>query len=285
MDCVKIIKKGRGQLKDYCVKNNIKSLVLGVSGGIDSAVVAAFSRPVCDELQIPLIGRSLPCFSNKEDEIRRANRVGHYYCSNFKELFIDEFYNTSKHFIHDFENLKPNKVRNGNIMARLRMIYLYHLASDSQGMVLSTDNLTEYYLGFWTLHGDVGDFGLIQGLWKTEVYELAEYLDKAEINKWYTGILDDCIKATPTDGLGITNSDLEQLGANSYKEVDEIIKTYLCSSPDFYIWDQNIQYENRIEPYMKFSEYRDTILNHPVVKRIENTEFKRNNPLDVTYSI
>jgi len=60
--------------------------------------------------------------------------------------------------------------------ARIRMILLYDLAGGNDGMVLSTDNYTEYLLGFWTLHGDVGDFGMIQSLWKTEVYDMVEWI-------------------------------------------------------------------------------------------------------------
>lgn len=56
--------------------------------------------------------------------------------------------------------------------ARCRMMYLYDIASRHKGLVMSTDNQTEYQLGFWTIHGDVGDFDPIQDLWKTEVYEL-----------------------------------------------------------------------------------------------------------------
>ena len=56
------------------------------------------------------------------------------------------------------------------------MIYLYNLASIYNGLVISTDNQTEYQLGFWTIHGDVGDFAQILGQWKTEVFELAKWL-------------------------------------------------------------------------------------------------------------
>lgn len=64
-------------------------------------------------------------------------------------------------------SLKRTPIADGNIQARLRMIYLYNLASIHKGLVMSTDNQTEYQLGFWTIHGDVGDFDPIQDLWKT----------------------------------------------------------------------------------------------------------------------
>ena len=143
------------------------------------------------------------------------------------------------------------------------MIQLYHLAHEFEGMVLSTDNLTEYYLGFWTLHGDVGDFGMMQNLWKTEVYGLAKYIsDKYElIDRSDTSeAIKSCIKAEPTDGLGITESDLIQIEADSYFEVDRILIDYIVN---------------------KSLKYQD----HPVIKRYENTHIKRNNPLNISRSI
>lgn len=103
---------------------------------------------------------------------------------------------------------------------------------------MSTDNQTEYQLGFWTIHGDVGDFDPIQDLWKTEVYGLANYLQDHYKSKALEALRNDyketcdnykamscaiynSCKLVPTDGLGISNSDLEQIGAKSYAEVDD----------------------------------------------------------------
>ena len=121
------------------------------------------------------------------------------------------------------------------------MMYLYNLASILKGLVMSTDNQTEYQLGFWTIHGDVGDFDPIQDLWKTEVYGLAEWLsnyyidtlkslnsaeEKLKYCRMYEAI-NESIGLTPTDGLGISNSDLEQIGAKSYNEVDDILSRFI----------------------------------------------------------
>ncbi len=125
-------------------------------------------------------------------------------------------------------------------------------------MVLSTDNFTEYLLGFWTLHGDAGDYGMIQYLFKTEVYELANYLvsgfkNNGEHEK--ANALQACIAAIPTDGLGITNSDLDQIQATSYQEVDSILNAY---------------------------QDGDTSLkSHPVIQRYLNSYYKRENPYNL----
>jgi NH3-dependent NAD+ synthetase len=97
---------------------------------------------------------------------------------------------------------------------------------------MSTDNQSEYQLGFWTLHGDVGDYDPLQALWKTEVYQVAEYLkelyEKSGNIKAAEAIADS-IALTPTDGLGISGSDLDQIGASSYAEVDDILENLILA--------------------------------------------------------
>jgi len=261
------IKYMRDELSKYIFDNNLKSLVLGVSGGIDSALVAALAKPICDEKKIPLFGRSLPSISTSSDELNRSILIGLDFCTSFDVFSIEPMYNMLLS-IEKTENTKFNelsmsmseKIRCGNIKARIRMIYLYNLAHLHSGIVLSTDNYTELLLGFWTLHGDVGDFGMIQNLWKTEVYEISNYiLNNENLNKKQKVALELCIKATPTDGLGITNSDLDQLGASSYEEVDNILKEYIKDNTAF--------------------------KNHPVIKRHLASQFKRNNPYNVEFLI
>jgi len=258
MDCKKVTENIRKEFKDYMVKHNLKSAVLGVSGGIDSCVIAALVRPVCDEIGIRLIGRSLPIVTNKEDEINRANMVGYAFCHDYKEVSLETQYDIFNNITVEVEGKLENdireRIRKGNIKARCRMIYLYNLAYSYNGLVLSTDNLTEELLGFFTVHGDHCDFGLMQKLWKHEVYELAEYLKNENISDNAKEAIQISIEAVPTDGLGVSNSDLDQIQASSYDEVDKILESYV------YNGDM-------------------TFANHPVVKRYEASHFKRNWPI------
>lgn len=227
--------------KDYIVKNNLKAMVLGISGGIDSTVVAAICHEVSKQTSIPLIGRSLP-IKNKMDEFDVSKLVGETFCNDFKVCGMQGMMEHFEAGVKYFEN--PNlmtPIAWGNIQARLRMTYLYNLASIYKGLVMSTDNQTEYQLGFWTLHGDVGDFDPIQDLWKTEVYELAKWLeykyghdgitastaDESTFNIQAMKAMQASATLTPTDGLGISNSDLDQIGAKSYSEVDDILQTLI----------------------------------------------------------
>lgn len=239
---------------NYITRNRLNAMVLGISGGIDSTAVAAICHEVSKKTGIPLIGRSLP-IKNKEDEFDVSKLVGEAFCNDFKVVNLTDGYLAVYNSIiggeenliscgDDAESKYQTPIANGNIQARLRMIYLYNLASIHKGLVMSTDNQTEYQLGFWTIHGDVGDFDPIQGLWKTEVYELAKWLIgyyygiKKEVDA-ARKICDMCeaikksMSLTPTDGLGISNSDLDQIGAKSYYDVDRVLQTLTCkASPE-----------------------------------------------------
>jgi NAD+ synthetase len=260
-DFTETVAKIQSAIREYVIKNNIQSLIVGVSGGIDSALCCALLWPLCKELGIELIGRSLPFKTNKMDEVWRAKNVGEAFCTNFKEISLfDTVHSTMSLFINlseddPTENLIDKKIRNGNIMARLRMIYLYDVARANKGLVVSTDNKTERMLGFWTLHGDVGDIVPLHDLWKSEVYLLSMFLvdtlKNAGFEKQSTA-LENCITAVPTDGLGVCEGgDLVQFGEISYEDVD--LKIILHMEGE----DNNIS------------------------ERVKSSEFKRNNPLPI----
>lgn len=242
-----VVKNVRFEIETFLTKNKqLKSVVLGVSGGIDSALVAVLLKPVCDNLNVSIIGRSITIETNTLDEISRAQKIGEIFCHNFNEVDLTSHYHAIKRVDTDmvnlanlacFEDSKDSvtyKIRMGNIKARLRMIHLYNLASKYHGLTIGTDNETELQLGFYTLHGDHFDYCPIQHLWKTEVYAVSQWLVDNELDGDGKVALQECIDATATDGLGITNSDLEQILPNfvgtskeGYRVVDEILIDYL----------------------------------------------------------
>ena len=241
IDYSKFVENSRKWLSDYIKDNHLQSLVIGVSGGIDSTISCVIASPVCKELNIPLIGRSLPTTTNKSDENNVAVLVGNAFCSDFKVENISE---ECQKLIYELElkEGKMTRLQEGNIKARVRMIYLRHLASIHKGVVLDNDNFTEWNLGFWTVGGDSPmDINLgLHYLWKTEIYELANYLkigclcNRQDYCVSGTGdkngdIKYDAIhasmKLTPTDGNGISNSDCEQFGLDNYEQVDDVLKT------------------------------------------------------------
>ena len=215
---------------------DLKALVIGVSGGIDSGLTCALAYETLKNVKtVSLMGRSIAIESNTENEIARALAIGECFCDTYEEIDLTVPF---RNLYNDLVSTKRSqddasydeKIRRGNLKARMRMCYLFDLAHFEKGMVLSTDNYTEFLLGFWTLHGDVGNLGMLQFLWKTEVYGLAKYL----VNKYRTegqpdmsDALQACIDATPTDGLGITTSDFDQIGVSDYGEADRILIDFL----------------------------------------------------------
>lgn len=265
---------------NYLVNHSLRAMVLGVSGGIDSTVVAAICCEVNKQTNIPLIGRSLP-IKNKKDEFSVSELVGKAFCNDFAVCPMTRPYHAAllnvcidagsantanSYFLEELEEM-PNRtpIANGNLQARCRMIHLYDLAGIHGGLVMSTDNQTEYQLGFWTIHGDVGDFNPIQDLWKTEVYQLAEWLKLF----YYTDAdkavaIGESIKLTPTDGLGISNSDLDQIGAKSYSDVDRVLQTLVCpASPE----------NDRVQDALTVEIGPEII--DKIIKRRRNSRFKR----------
>jgi len=247
----------------------IECFVLGVSGGVDSALAAALAREIADRdiRGITLIGASMPVLTNEDDEIARARAIGETFLDTFIEKDLSSEFNmlVASSMAGGKDTGMAARIRLGNIKARLRMIFLYDLAQANNGLVLSTDNYTEYNLGFWTLHGDVGDLGFFQELWKTEVYGLAEHMARrygAEGNSRKAKALLDCVWAKPTDGLGVADNDLSQLlpdykgddWRSAYEAVDTVLIDRLGASHSF-------------RP------------DHPVNLRYEATEFKRINPV------
>lgn len=218
-------------IKEYVKKNNIKILVLGISGGIDSTVCAALCRRVVDTYdgELALIGVSMPCTTNKEDETSSARLAGKEFCNYFREFNLQDTFKCVESFCEKASDNASTPVSQGNIKARLRMITLYDIASKLGGIVVDTDNLTEHFLGFWTIHGDDADFNPIGGLWKHEVYELAKYINTFETKNYPSKALEAAIALMPTDGNGVKEGgDLAQIApGKTYNDVDEILHAWV----------------------------------------------------------
>lgn len=178
-----------------------------------------------------------------------------------------------------------NVIQKGNIKARLRMMYLYNLASIHKGVVLDNDNFTEWNLGFWTLKGDEGDINLsLHYLWKTEIYELVDYLLKNFNNKYHSKInidpikageyllkyqsLEKSIKLIPTDGNGVSNSDCEQFGLDNYEQVDDVLKTMYYNRVIKDDYSNNSEYLRLIDSYNEQGVDKVMVLH-------QNTAYKR----------
>ena len=271
IDYKKFVENSRKWLSKYIKDNHLQSIIIGVSGGIDSTVSCCIASPVCKELNISLIGRSLPCHSNNPEEINSANLVGEAFCNDYKEVAIEKLYAQTADMFELNEG-KLTKLQLGNIKARIRMNYLRNLASIHKGVVLDNDNFTEWNLGFWTVGGDSPmDINLgLHYLWKTEVYELVDYLadeifykvqEKNIYSKQYLAILTS-IRLTPTDGNGVSSSDCEQFGLDNYKQVDDVLKTMYYNT-------------HTKEDYIRLIDFYNEQGVDKVMVLHQNTEYKR----------
>lgn len=233
MDYKKVFETMVGQTTKYMTDSRLKSMVLGFSGGLDSTVTAAICHEVVKRnpsLELKFYGVSLPCSTNSDAENSSAMTAMNAFSTDCWVENLQKEYLLMKATCE--QRLPSTPISQGNIKARLRMIYLYNIASVTGGMVMDTDNLTEHNLGFWTIHGDVADYNPIGGLWKHEVYELCKYL--------FTEVYSDCedlrhkalqaaYDITPTDGNGVAaGGDMAQIApGHTYEEVDDILDSYL----------------------------------------------------------
>ena len=242
----------------YANKYKISNVVIGLSGGIDSALSASLFR----DAGYHVIGVTMPIEQIEEEtergiETAKALGIDHRHI-DLTDAYHDLLKQQYKLDAGLISNDYSSKMRKGNIRARLRMITLYNLAGASQGFVASTDNFSELAAGFWTLHGDVGDVSPIQSLSKSwEVPALAEM----------QGVPDSVVFAVPTDGLGISSSDEDQFGF-SYLEFD-IALFKLLENMD------GVEFEHSPADIAGFKNVEDKLIVNEVVDRIKGTTYKK----------
>jgi NAD+ synthetase len=202
------------ELVDYREQAGVGAAVLGMSGGVDSALTAALLK----RAGWRVIGFTLPI---EQDPAETARGVEACEALGLEHLHLD-LTDQYKAMVAGLARLddglgagddEPHRIRRGNVRARLRMVTLYDQAHRFGGLVASTDNFSELAAGFWTLHGDVGDLAPVQSLLKSwEVPWMARRV----------GVPETTWRAKPTDGLGIGEGDEAQIGA-SYLEFDILV--------------------------------------------------------------
>ena len=198
-------------ITNYVNNHNIKTLVIGVSGGIDSAVVST----LCAKTGIPTIAVGMPL--NSKPENRRLSNLQLDFLSKLNvktfEYDLTKTFNSFEGLMSEFFN---SDLSIANSKSRMRMMTLYHIATTVKGIVVGTGNKVEDFgVGFYTKYGDGGvDISPIADIYKTEVRELGRYL----------GVPQEIINATPTDGLwNDDRNDEEQIGA-TYEELEWVME-------------------------------------------------------------
>ena len=196
-------------IRDYAEQAGIKSLVVGISGGIDSAVVSA----LCARTGLNTFAVTMPIRQRPELHdlsIRQGVWLKQHY-SNVHHDVIDltSTFNEFEQYLATY----PNLLGLANSRSRLRMVTLYQIAQSVNGLVVGTGNKVEDFgVGFYTKYGDGGvDISPIADCYKTEVWQMGREL----------GVLQDIIDAAPTDGLWDDGrTDQDQLGGMSYADLE-----------------------------------------------------------------
>ena len=228
-------------LKDYYYMYAIKAFVVGVSGGIDSAVVST----LCAKTELPTYVLTIPLHSKKENtklSDAHAKALMKKY-SNVRVVNIDLSDTYESLLFNIDQDFVNNKLANANTKSRLRMVSLYQVAGSVGGIVVGTGNKVEDYgIGFYTKYGDGGvDIAPIADLYKTEVRELG----------WHLGVMDEIIDAQPTDGLWDDGrSDEDQIGA-TYAELEEAMENGTGKAVDI-LYKFNKQNRHKMEPIPTF---------------------------------
>jgi len=199
-------------LKDYATNAGVKGFVVGVSGGIDSALTSA----LCAKTGLPTLCLEMPIHQAESQVSRALNHVD-WLKDNFDNVSMTRInltlvFDSLVSALPKVDDKEKLFMSLANTRARLRMTSLYYFAALNRYLVAGTGNKVEDFgVGFYTKYGDGGvDLSPIADLMKSEVYELSKYL----------GINEDIIKAAPTDGLwGDSRTDEDQIGA-SYEELE-----------------------------------------------------------------
>ena len=200
-------------IKDYAVNAGITTLVIGVSGGIDSAATST----LCSRTGMKTIVLNMPIHQD-QSQYELSNLHIQWLQSNYdnvegKNIDLTGAYDA---FCEGLSEQQLSPLALANSRARIRMATLYAVAASSNGIVVGTGNKVEDFgVGFFTKYGDGAvDIAPIADLYKTEVWELGEYLEVDE----------RICEAAPTDGLwSDKRTDEEQLGA-TYAELEEAME-------------------------------------------------------------
>ncbi len=199
-------------IRDKVSAAGLKGTVVGMSGGVDSSVLAVLCHRALPQSMLGLI---MPCHSNRQDE-QHARAVADKFSIPTKTVVLDSIFDSLlKALPTDGSAHATNQPANANLKARLRMLTLYYHANQLNYMVVGSGNKSELSAGYFTKYGDGGvDILPLGNLAKAQVVELASFL----------GIPQQIIDKPPSAGLWPGQTDEEEMGL-SYEELDRYLLT------------------------------------------------------------
>ena len=248
-------------VKNYATKNNFKSLSIGLSGGIDSALCLTI---LCDTFKIDeIFSYFLPTiFTSKESRVD-ANNLSKNLGINTSEISIEELRKNVLSKLMPFFGDSEESITEENIQSRLRGLILMALSNKKKSLLITTGNKSELAVGYSTLYGDMcGGFSLLKDVYKTKVFELCKWrnqniLEEFKVKKLNV-IPQEIITKEPTAELKFNQIDKDSLPP--YNDLDRILELLI---------DQKRELEFIIKKGYSVNLVRR------VWKMIKNSEFKR----------
>ena len=206
-------------LFDYVSKNNFEKVLVGLSGGIDSALTATIAVDSLGSDNV--VGVALPSKYNTEESLVDARLLAENLDIEFKVIEIEEIVNIFRNTLKESINDELGQTTDENIQSRVRGNILMALSNQTGAMVVSTGNKSEMAVGYSTLYGDLaGGFALLKDLYKTEVYNLANFR-----NSISNVIPQNTIDKEPSAELRPDQFDKDSLP--EYELLDEILRMYI----------------------------------------------------------
>jgi len=227
-------------------KTGFNNVVVGLSGGLDSAVVAVLAQKTFAK---NLLCVKMPSHYSSKSSLDDADSL----CKSFD---INSITSSIEPMLRAYEELNPDldNLRKGNFSSRMRMSALFDISARENALVLGTSNKSELMLGYGTLYGDLSSaLNPIGDLYKSEVYELAEYL----------GVNKSIINKPPSADLWDGQSDEEDLGY-TYAQLDNALKLYV---------------EDRLSKEEMIQMGVDSVMLDMITERIFKNHFKRKMPI------
>lgn len=198
-------------LKKICINYPAEGFVIGISGGIDSAVAASLAV----KTGLPTTALILPSKNNQDQDMKDGLELIKNLDIEHHIVPIQPAYDTFIESTLNFTNSQNDRqhIIKGNAQARLRMMYLYAYAQQNNRIVIGTDNACEWYMGYFTKFGDgAADILPLVNLKKSQVFEMGEYLKVPQ----------NIIDKAPSAGLWQGQTDEDEMGV-TYQEIDNFL--------------------------------------------------------------
>ena len=232
-------------LKEEVLKTGLKKITLGLSGGLDSAVVAVLCKEVFDDnLNCVLMPSQFSSKASIDDAIELCKKFDIKYEIVSIEPMLSAY----------LKNMQESSLRIGNFSARLRMSVLYDISARENSLVVGTSNKSELLLGYGTIFGDLAcALNPIGNIYKSDLFEFAKYL----------GVNDSIVNKAPSADFFEGQSDESDLGY-SYAKIDSLLKKMID--------------ENRSKDELLALGFEDELI-EDIKKRVKINEFKRKLPI------